>query len=196
MQRMTRSRTRQQAKSKLDSISRKIRDMSPTKKQKLKRVIAKYNKTKKEINEKKMKRIKLLKSIKKKHGTYARSYYDLEKKTTPYVADKILKMVKNLETYERRLKNDIKKADKDKNRLKRKLLKIDEDLKKNRDLVLLYNDPNAMRTKISPEILEHLTSTKLDTLIQELNDEHLKLKQKESTIQKELTILEKKFISK
>ena len=104
-------------------------------------------------------------------------------------------MLKNLDTYERKVKNDIKKADKDKDRLERKLRKIDEELVKNRDLATIYSDPHKRRMKISPEILEHLTSEKLNTFIQELNDDHEKLKQKELTVRKELNMLKEKIRS-
>ena len=191
MPRSTRSRTKQQKESQFNSLSRKINAMSPTKKLKLKDLIHRFNQTRKEIKQEKQRKMKKIRSIKKKYGKYSRSYYDLEKKGTPAIANKILLMTKELEKYERKTARDLKKFQTEKNKLEKRLLKLDEIISSYENSIKNYSSPSWREKNVSPELLEHLQVVGVFYHIHSLREECNRLRQRKVKLQNELETVNK-----
>lgn len=107
--RSTRSSTRIQNTKQVDSVVRKIREMSPTKKAKLSRVINKYNKTRKKLKEKLIQEEIELKKLKRIYGKNYKTYKDftLRKNLPGHLTANILTMKKDMEKYEKQVKKQL-----------------------------------------------------------------------------------------
>ena len=167
--RSTRSSTRTRTKNQEESVLRKIREMSPTKKTKLSRVITKYKNTRKKLKNKHLQEEKELKKLKRKVGRFMKTFKDLthHKKLPRHLAVDILTTVKDMEKYEKQVKDQLEKSNKEKDKLDKSLLQLQTQISNSEDLLFLYSSPNERRKRMSPELLEGLTQDRLDLEIQE-----------------------------
>lgn len=172
MPRNTRSSSRSHLKNQEDSVLRKIREMSPTKKAKLNRVINKYNKTRKKLKEQRQKSEKTLKKMKRLYGKRAATYTDFTyRKNLPgHLTANILGMARDMEKLEKQVKQKLEKSNKEKDKLEKLLEKLRTKIINSDDLIFLYSSPNEQRSRLSPEVLEQLTD---DRLAYELQEEQI-----------------------
>ena len=192
---MDRRSTRSRRSAQKDSVLRKIREMSPTKKAKLGRVINRYNKTRKKLKQERLLREKNLRKMKKKFGKYSESYSDLTKtkKFPGNIAANILTMAKNMETYERQVKHQLEKSNREKEKLEKVLQSLKSQIIDSDDLIFLYSSPSERLKRISPEVLEQLTDERLAAEIEEEQERHREYEVKEKETIKELKKLNTKI---
>ena len=155
----------------LNSLTRKIKQMSPTKKHKLKRVIHKFNATRKAFKAEQKKRQAELKRRAKLYGKYSKSYRTLEKRLNPFTADKILKLTKQMDDYEKKIIKERKELNKKKEKLKKNLDKETKDLNYTETRIRNISSPGWREDNLSPELVERLTQSRINEEIQELRDD-------------------------
>ncbi len=117
MPRTTRSQAKKQKEAKVNSITRKFKLLSPTKKSKVNKHIAKLQKSFKDKKKVMKKKLAKRRTQKRKYGKYLRTYLDLEKVINPGVAHQIILLAKDLESQENKKNRAIQKTERDINRV-------------------------------------------------------------------------------
>ena len=182
--------SKQKQQSMLHSLTRKINNLSPNKKTHLKIFIKKFKQTRKKFKENERKKKAELKKHKKLYGAYSKSYRTIEKRLNPFTADKILKLTKEMDDYEKKI---IKKR----NELNQQIeeLKIRLIIKQNycRDTEAKIRNilsPGWRKKNISPRVLGNLTAARINEEVQELRDDKQKVLDKINIINEKIKKIE------
>jgi len=182
--------SKQKQQSMLHSLTRKINNLSPNKKTHLKIFIKKFKQTRKKFKENERKKKAELKKHKKLYGAYSKSFRVIEKRLNPFTADKILKLTKEMDDYEKKI---IKKR----NELNQQIeeLKIRLIIKQNycRDTEAKIRNilsPGWRKKNISPRVLGNLTAARINEEVQELRDDKQKVLDKINIINEKIKKIE------
>tara|TARA_Y100000768_G_scaffold382624_1_gene363331 strand:+ start:1219 stop:1815 length:597 start_codon:yes stop_codon:yes gene_type:complete len=195
MPRTTRNQTKRNQEQLFNSLTRKINSMSPTKKRKLKRVITKYNNTRKKIKSQEKKEKLFSKKLKQKFGRYSKNYTDIATRLNPVVTEQILTMTKELETYENNIKKELKNLNKQKERLQKNITKLQDNLNNKKREISNMQSPGWRERNISPNVLRNINNNfQLTRINNELSSEKTEIEQKLIKESKKLEKIEKDLL--
>lgn len=188
--RSSRLQSKQKQQSMLHSLTRKINNLSPNKKTHLKIFIKKFKQTRKKFKENERKKKAELKKHKKLYGAYSKSFRVIEKRLNPFTADKILKLTKEMDDYEKKIKKQRKELNKQKEELKIRLM-IKEDYCSDVEAKIKNMlSPGWRKKNISPEVLDNLTSTRINEEVQNLRDDKQKVLDRINKLNEKLKTIE------
>ena len=188
--RSSRLQSKQKQQSLLHSLTRKINNLSPNKKKHLKSFVKKLKQTRKEFKENERKKKAELKKHKKLYGAYSKSFRVIEKRLNPFTADKILKLTKEMDDYEKKIKKQRKELNKQKEELKIRLM-IKEDYCSDVEAKIKNMlSPGWRKKNISPEVLDNLTSTRINEEVQNLRDDKQKVLDRINKLNEKLKTIE------
>ena len=194
MRRTTRSQTKKQNKTKLNSITRKFNELSSKKRNKVNKEIAKLQKSFKDKKKAMKKKLAKRRTQKRKYGKYFRTYLDLEKVINPGIAHQIVLLTKNLESQENKQSRNIKKTQRDIDNITKQLDSINTAVIEQQTSINQFSSPTWRTNNLSPEILDHFdNSTTVQNHISELEEEHNKLQKKKIAKEKKLISLQAKM---
>lgn len=188
--RSSRLQTKQKQLSMLHSLTRKINNLSPNKKKHLKLFIKKFKQTRKEIKENERKKKAELKKHKKLYGKYSKSYRTLEKRLNPFTADKILKLTKEMDDYEKKIKKQRKDLNEQKEELKIRLMIKENYCSDTEAKIRNISSPGWRKKNISPEVLDNLTSARINEEVQNLRYDKQKVLDKINKLNEKLKTIE------
>lgn len=194
MPRTTRSQAKKQKEAKVNSITRKLKQLSPTKKSKVNKHIAKLQKSFKDKKKAMKKKLAKRRTQKRKYGKYLRTYLDLEKVINPGVAHKIILLAKDLESQENKKNRAIQKTKRDIDRVSTQLDQLDSDIINQQTSIHQFRSPTWRTNNLSPEILQHFDNEMtVQSHISELEDDYNKLQQRKIAKEKTLLDLQQKM---
>lgn len=194
MARTTRSQAKKQKEAKVNSITRKFKQLSPTKKSKVNKHIAKLQKSFKDKKKAMKKKLAKRRTQKRKYGKYLRTYLDLEKVINPGVAHQIILLAKDLESQENKKNRAIQKTERDINRVSTQLDQLNSDIINQQASIHQFRSPTWRTNNLSPEILQHFdNTTTVQSHISELEEENNKLQQRKIAKEKTLLDLQQKM---
>ena len=188
--RSARLQSKQKQQSMLHSLTRKINNLSPNKKTHLKIFIKKFKQTRKKFKENERKKKAELKKHKKLYGAYSKSYRTIEKRLNPFTADKILKLTKEMDDYEKKIKKQRKDLNEQKEELEIRLIIKENYCSDTEAKIRNMLSPGWRKKNISPEVLDNLTSARINEEVQNLRDDKQKVLDKINKLNEKLKTIE------
>ena len=182
--------SKQKQQSMLHALTRKINNLSPNKKTHLKIFIKKFKQTRKKFKENERKKKAELKKHKKLYGAYSKSYRTIEKRLNPFTADKILKLTKEMDDYEKKIIKKKNELNKQKEELEIRLIIKQNYCRDTEAKIRNISSPGWREKNISPEVLGNLTSARINEEVQELRDDKQKVLDKINKINEKIKIIE------